>query len=73
VAVTRAPPRPAPPASRPVAAFVFRNHWLRVLLLLAPGLLWLGVLYLGALASLLVQSFYSIEEFTGLVVREFTL
>jgi putative spermidine/putrescine transport system permease protein len=73
VAVTRAPPRPAPPASRPVAAFVFRNHWLRVLLLLAPGLLWLGVLYLGALASLLVQSFYSIEEFTGLVVREVTL
>jgi putative spermidine/putrescine transport system permease protein len=73
VAVTAAPPRPAPPASRPVAAFVFRNRWLRVLLLLAPGLLWLGVLYLGSLASLLVQSFYSIEEFTGLVVREFTL
>ncbi|NCO17708.1 MAG: ABC transporter permease, partial [Alphaproteobacteria bacterium] len=36
-------------------------------------LIWLGVIYLGALAALLVQSFYSIDEFSGLVVRDFTL
>jgi putative spermidine/putrescine transport system permease protein len=42
-------------------------------LLLAPPLLWLGVVYLGSLAALLVQSFYSIDEFSGLVVQEFTL
>ena len=42
-------------------------------LLLAPPLLWLGVVYLGSLFALLVQSFYSIDEFSGLVVPEFTL
>jgi putative spermidine/putrescine transport system permease protein len=35
--------------------------------------LWLGVVYLGSLFSMLVQSFYHIDRFTGLVVREFTL
>ncbi len=41
--------------------------------LLLPPVLWLGVVYLGSLLALLVQSFYSIDEFTGLVKREFTL
>ena len=38
-----------------------------------PPLLWLGVVYLGSLFSLLLQSFFSIDEFSGMVVREFTL
>ena len=42
-------------------------------LLLTPPLLWLGVAYLGSLAALLAQSFFSIDEFSGLIVREFTL
>ncbi len=42
-------------------------------LLLAPPLIWLGVVYLGSLAALLLQSFYSIDEFTGMMVKEFTL
>jgi putative spermidine/putrescine transport system permease protein len=42
-------------------------------LLLAPPLVWLGVVYLGALFALLVQSFFSIDEFSGVVVPEFTL
>ena len=41
--------------------------------LLTPPLLWLGVVYLGSLAALLWQSFYSIDEFSGIVVPEFTL
>jgi putative spermidine/putrescine transport system permease protein len=47
----------------------------RVLLaiLLTPPLLWLGVVYLGSLAALLLQSFYSIDEFSGVVNEEFTL
>lgn len=47
----------------------------RVLLaiLLGPPLVWLGVVYLGALFALLLQSFFSIDEFSGLVRREFTL
>src|SRR5919108_1164610 len=63
----------APPALSPYRALLYRRPWLKVVLLLLPGLLWLGVLYLGSLGSLLVQSLYSLEEFTGLVVREVTL
>ncbi|MCB1337555.1 MAG: ABC transporter permease, partial [Maritimibacter sp.] len=42
-------------------------------LLLTPPLLWLGVVYVGALVALLIQSFFSIDEFTGLIDRSFTL
>lgn len=42
-------------------------------LLIAPPILWLGVVYVGSLAALLLQSFYSIDEFSGVVVPEFTL
>ena len=42
-------------------------------LLIAPPLIWLGVVYVGSLAALLLQSFYSIDEFSGVVVPEFTL
>ena len=45
----------------------WRRPKLLVLLLLAPPLLWLGVIYVGALLALLLQSFYAIDEFTGLV------
>jgi putative spermidine/putrescine transport system permease protein len=37
-------------------------------LLLALPLLWLGVVYLGSLFALLMQSSYSIDEFSGVVV-----
>ena len=39
-----------------------------VALLLAPPLLWLGIVYLGSLFTLLLQSFYAIDEFTARVV-----
>ena len=42
-------------------------------LLLAPPLLWLGIVYLGSLLTLLLQSFYAIDEFTARIVPEFTL
>ena len=38
-----------------------------------PPLLWLGVVYVGSLAALLAQSFFSIDEFSGLIDRTFTL
>lgn len=34
---------------------------------------WMVVIYLGSLAALLVQSFFSLDDFTGQVVRRFTL
>jgi putative spermidine/putrescine transport system permease protein len=56
-----------------VSDLFWRWPRLPVLLLLALPLIWLGVVYLGALAAMLVQSFYSIDEFSGVVIREFTL
>jgi putative spermidine/putrescine transport system permease protein len=47
-----------------------RGLWL--LALLGPPLLWFGVVYLGALAALLVNAFFGLDDFTGQVVREFT-
>jgi len=52
---------------------LWRNPRLTVLLLLTPPALWLGIIYLGSLFALLAQSFFSIDEFSGLIVYEFTL
>ena len=66
-------PRRRPGLGRRVSnALHARPGWL-LALLLAPPLLWLGIIYLGSLFSLLLQSLFSIDEFSGLVVREFTL
>ncbi|MDI7860410.1 ABC transporter permease [Rhizobiaceae bacterium n13] len=51
----------------------WRRPKLFLFLMLAPPLLWLGVIYIGSLFALLLQSFFSIDEFSGLIVREFTL
>ena len=56
-----------------LADALWRRPALLVLLLLAPPLLWLGIVYLGSLAALLLQSFYALDEFSGLVIPEFTL
>ncbi|MBI4260553.1 MAG: ABC transporter permease [Actinobacteria bacterium] len=66
-------PGARPSVSRRVSAFFFRHPRVRLAVMLGPGLAWLGVLYLGSLGALLVQSFYRLEEFTGLMVREFGL
>lgn len=42
-------------------------------LLLGPPLAYMLVVYLGSLFNLLINSFYYLEPFTGLIVREFTL
>ena len=56
-----------------VSDFFFRRPELLTLLLLLPPLLWIGVVYIGSLFALLLQSFYSLDDFSGLIVREFTL
>jgi putative spermidine/putrescine transport system permease protein len=53
-------------------ALLLRPKLLLALLLLPP-LLWLGIVYLGAMLALLIQSFFSIDEFTGMIQRTFTL
>lgn len=42
-------------------------------LMLTPPLLWLGIIYIGSLIALLLQSFFSIDDFSGMVNYEFTL
>lgn len=43
------------------------------LILLLPPLIWIGVIYIGSLFALLLQSFYSLDDFSGVIVHEFTL
>ena len=59
--------------SRSLSDFFFRRPGLLTLALLLPPLLWIGIVYVGSLLALLLQSFYSLDEFSGLVVHEFTL
>lgn len=56
-----------------LTALFWKRPGILLALLLAPPLLWLGVVYVGSLVALLWQSFYSIDPFSGVVVREFTL
>jgi putative spermidine/putrescine transport system permease protein len=51
----------------------WRRPKLLLVLMLLPPVLWLGIVYLGSLFALLLQSFFSIDEFSGLINREFTL
>ena len=49
--------------------FFWRQPKVYILLMLAPALLWLGIVYLGSLLALLQQSFFAIDEFSGMVDR----
>ncbi|QEW20810.1 Inner membrane ABC transporter permease protein YdcU [Marinibacterium anthonyi] len=59
--------------SDPLSDLFWRKPRVLLLLLLAPPLLWLGVVYIGSLAALLAQSFFSIDEFSGLINYDLTL
>jgi putative spermidine/putrescine transport system permease protein len=52
---------------------LWRRPGLLILLLITPPALWLGIIYLGSLFALLAQSFFSIDEFSGLIRYELTL
>jgi len=56
-----------------LADALWRHPRLLLLLMLVLPVSWLGIVYLGSLASLLVQSFFSIDEFSGLINYQFTL
>jgi putative spermidine/putrescine transport system permease protein len=61
-----------PSTRRRVASVLHRHGWLRLVLLLALPMLVLVVVYLGALAVLLLSAFWSTDTFTGDLVRTFT-
>lgn len=56
-----------------VSDSLWRHPRILLLLLVVPPALWLGIIYLGSLFALLAQSFFSIDEFSGMINREFTL
>ncbi len=56
-----------------LARTLYVHPRLALFLLLLPPLLWFGTIYLGSLLSLLAQSFYSVDDFTGELVRKPTL
>ena len=55
------------------SGLLHRRPGLRVGLLLAPPMLWLGVAYLGALAALFITSLWGQNSFTGEIERVWTL
>jgi putative spermidine/putrescine transport system permease protein len=65
-------PAPQPSLSwrRHVSDVLYTRKGLLLLALLVPPLLWFGVVYLGALFALLANSFFSLDDYTGQVLRE---
>jgi len=53
--------------------FWYRHPRLRLGALLAAPMFWLVVVYLGSLAALFLTAFWTIDDFTGQIVRTFTL
>ena len=62
-----------PSTWRRLSTTLYNRPWLLLALLLGPPLLYMIVVYIGALAALLVQSFFYLDGFTGQVVRQFSL
>ncbi len=66
------PPHRHTPARR-VSVFLSQHARARLGLLLSAPLLWLGLVYIVALAALLVTAFWSVDSFTGEVSTVWTL
>jgi putative spermidine/putrescine transport system permease protein len=65
------------PARRPavarLSAALQARPWLRLAGLLSVPMAWLLVAYLGSLAVMFTAAFWSVDDFTGALVRVFTL
>lgn len=66
-----ATPDEAPP--HPVSSFLHRYVGFRLALVLSAPLFWLGLVYVAALAALLITAFWTVDTFTGQVKIEWTL
>jgi len=75
VAEAGAPPRSARLriARLRVSAAFWRWPWLKLTLLLAAPVAAFAVVYLGALTSLFVSSFWEVDSFTGKIIHTWTL
>lgn len=59
-----------PSLANQLSTLLYTRRGLLLALLLTPPLLWFGIVYLGSLFSLLANSFFRLDDFTGQVVRE---
>jgi putative spermidine/putrescine transport system permease protein len=57
-------------AGTKVSAFFFRHPRLKLSALLGPPMLWFVLIYLGALAVLLVNAFWRVDVFSGEIVHQ---
>jgi len=55
-----------------LSSVLYLRPTLLLFLLLTPPLLWFGVIYLGSLFTLLAHSFFHLDEFSGVMVRDFS-
>ena len=58
---------------RALSDLFYKRPGALTLMLLAPPLAWIGIVYIGSLFALLLQSFYHLDDFSGIVIHEFTL
>ncbi len=65
-------PRPRSALTR-LSTGLYMRPWLLTGLLFALPLTYMVVIYLGSLATMLVNSFYQLDDFSGKIVQEFTL
>jgi putative spermidine/putrescine transport system permease protein len=56
-----------------VSTVFWRHPWLKALALLTPPVAAFAIVYLGALAVLLISSFWGVDAFTGKLVRHWSL
>ena len=59
-------------AGTKLSAFFFRHPRLKLTTLLGPPMLWFVLIYLGALAVLLVNAFWRVDVFSGEIVHQWT-
>ncbi|MGV8882548.1 MAG: ABC transporter permease [Rhodoglobus sp.] len=70
--VRTAVPTPRDTAARRVSSFLSTHARARLALLLSAPLLWLGLVYVAALAALLVTALWTVDSFTGQVSQTWT-
>lgn len=56
-----------------LSTLIYTRRGLLPALLIAPPVLWFSIIYMGSLISLLANSFFRLDDFTGQVVREIGL
>nr|WP_218586251.1 ABC transporter permease [Acerihabitans arboris] len=65
-------PKAAVRPGRVISTFLYRRPTVLLLSLLLPPLLWFGIVYVGALLSLLWQGAYTFDDFTMTVLPDLT-